>query len=145
MKWLTNLISQFEHQNVSDAKAEMLDTLFKDRLPEIMETAVIEYLKTGGDWFPTVRQMQAYVDAAQTEHDRGATVTRSFWQVQAMTQLERDSLDDKLYAAQFSDVPIHELNPVTSAYRSDEPTMADFKAYREYVTTRMAAASGREV
>ena len=98
MKWHTDLLAQFEHQNVSQSKEDMILTIFKDRLPEIMEAAVIEYLKTGGDWFPTVRQLQTYVDAAQTEHDRGANTKRTFHGVQAMTQAERDIIDADIHA-----------------------------------------------
>ncbi len=98
MKWLEDLIDQFAHQSPSQSKVNMLDTIFKDRLPEIMGTAVIEYLKTGGDWFPTVRQLSEYVDAAQIEHDRGVTNIRKVWEVQSLSQAEQDELDEKMYA-----------------------------------------------
>ncbi len=102
MKWHSDLIAQFDHQNVNPSKEDMLLTIFGSRLPEIMETAVIEYLKEPPPpkrekWFPSVGQLQKHVDAAQLEHDRGVTNIRTVWQVQNLSQDERDKLDGDMF------------------------------------------------
>ena len=66
MHWLTELVDEFDTKDgISDGRIERLSAVFADKPDGVMEAAVLEYMKSGGRYFPRVGELMPHVERAE--------------------------------------------------------------------------------
>ena len=66
MNWLETLLDEYYNENRSDQAIERLNAAFSNQLDIVMDTAVLEYMKAGEQFFPRIAGLVPYVERVKT-------------------------------------------------------------------------------